>query len=330
MRILLRALVLLALAHPAVAQAARKPPPAKAGRQKIEYGTSYYVLNVPAGYRPAQKYGVIFMFHGSGGRPENYENHYAAAKNKGYLLCLPASTDPQGYSEEDMKQIVEIAREVLATYSIDPDRVYVSGHSAGGFVTCHLCSDHPELFTAGVPVSGCLVSEQMARPMLKTPFYVISGGRDFNHDQCKKSVEDMRKAGMEVAFDEPPDWPHIPPAEAWQRGFEWMEKLLPPDCVALLQGSRALVEAKQYGKAAGMLKKLAGAKTAYAKSRGELVAKLIEDAADRELEAAKAAGDAKKAADLLKKAKAAFAGSGAAARIEAALEEFTKAAEGKE
>ncbi|MBI2920837.1 MAG: alpha/beta fold hydrolase [Planctomycetes bacterium] len=327
MRRLLTSLAFLALALPASAQAARKPPPAKSGRQKIEFGTSYYVLNVPAGYKPAQKHGIIFMFHGSGGRPESYESNYAAAKNKGYLLCLPASTDPQGYSDDDMKQIVEIALEVLATYSIDRDRVFVSGHSAGGFVTCHLCSDHPEIFTAGAPVSGCLVNDAMARPMLKTPFYVVSGGKDFNHNQSKQSVEDMRKAGMEVKFDEPPEWAHNPPAEAWQRTFEWMEGLVPPDCAGLLQGARALVEAKQYGKAAGALKKLAGAKSIYAKNRAELIGKLIDEAAEKELEAAGVAGDAKKAVELLKKAKAAFAGSDAAARIEAALEEYAKAAE---
>jgi poly(3-hydroxybutyrate) depolymerase len=215
---LLTAAVLLALALPSPAEDAnRRPPPAKGGRQKIEFGPSHYVLDVPGKYAPAQRYGIIFMFHGSDGRPENY----AAAKNKGYILCLPASRDPQGYDDEDMKRIVEIAKEVLATYSIDRDRVYVSGHSAGGFVTCHLCTDHPEIFTAGAPVSGCLVTEDMARKMLRTPFRVVSGGKDFNHDQSQKSVEDMRKAGMEATFDELPDRAHNPPAEAWKDQFEW-------------------------------------------------------------------------------------------------------------
>lgn len=315
-------LALLLLCLPASAQGAdRKPPPAKGGRQKVEIGPSYYILDVPGKYTPAQKYGVIFMFHGSGGRPENYESNYAAAKNKGYILCLPASKDPQGYDDEDMKRIVEIAKEVLATYSIDRDRVYVSGHSAGGFVTCHLCIDHPEIFTAGAPVSGCLVSEDQARKILKTPFRVVSGGKDFNHTQSKKSVEDMKKAGMDVTFDEPPDWAHNPPAEAWKQQFEWMETLVPSDCLGLLQGARALVEAKQFGKAGAALKKLAGAKSAYAKGRAELVAKAIDEAADKAISDAKAAGDAKKTVDLLTKAKSAFAGSEAEAKVAAALDE---------
>ncbi|MCC6737648.1 MAG: alpha/beta fold hydrolase [Planctomycetia bacterium] len=322
---LLTAALLVVLCSAAFAED-RKPPPAKSGRQKIEYGPSYYVLDVPGRYTPAQKYGVIFMFHGSGGRPENYESNYAAAKNKGYILCLPASENPQGYSEDDMKRIVEIAKEVLATYSIDRDRVYVSGHSAGGFVTCHLCADHPEIFTAGAPVSGCLVTPDMARGMLKTPFRVVSGGKDFNHDQSKKSVEDMKKEGMEVAFDEPADWAHNPPAEAWKDQFEWMETLVPPDCLGVLQGARALVEAKQYGKAAGALKKLSAAKSAYVKSRVELVSKAIGEAADKAIADAKAAGDAKKTVDLLSKAKTQFAGSEAEAKIAAALEEARGAA----
>lgn len=323
MRAMRRALVLLLLALPALAED-RKSPPAKPGRQKIDFGPSYYVLDVPGKYNAAQKYGIIFMFHGSGGRPENYEGNYAAAKNKGYILCLPASKDPQGYDDEDMKRIVDIAKEVLATYSIDRDKVYVSGHSAGGFVTCHLCSDHPEIFTAGAPVSGCLVNESMAKPMLKTPFRVVSGGKDFNHDQSKKSVEDMKKAGMDVTFDEPPDWAHNPPAECWKQQFEWMEALLPPDCDALLQAARAQIDAKQYGKAGAALKKLATSKCSYARNRAELLAKPIDEAAEKAIADAKAAGDPKKTVDLLTKAKSTFAGSDAEAKIGAALDEAKK------
>jgi len=89
---------------------------------------------------------------------------------------------------------------------------------------------------------------------------------------------------------------------------------------------RALVEAKQYGKAAGALKKLSAAKSAYVKSRVELVSKAIGEAADKAIADAKAAGDAKKTVDLLSKAKTQFAGSEAEAKIAAALEEARGAA----
>ncbi|MCE9580973.1 MAG: prolyl oligopeptidase family serine peptidase [Planctomycetes bacterium] len=321
------AFALLLFALPAAAQAPRTPTPAKPGRQKIEFGTSYYVLSVPGTWKPGVKLPMIVMFHGSGGRPESYENHYTMAK-KGYIVCLPAAKVPAGYDEDDMKQVFEIVKEVIATYSVDRDRVFCSGHSAGGFVTCHLCTDHTDVFTAGAPVSGCLIDEATARKLLQTPFRVVSGGNDFNHDQSKKSVEDMKKAGMDVTFEEPADWAHTPPPEAWQHQFEWLDGLVPPDAVPLLQGARSFVEAKQYGKAGGMLKKLAATKSAYVKNRAALIAKEIDEAADKAIADAKAAGDAKKTLDLLTKAKSAFAGSEAEAKVGAALDE-AKGATGK-
>lgn len=43
---------------------------------------------------------------------------------------------------------------VLETYNIDPKRVYISGISMGGFMTCQLVSEMPNTFAAAVPLSG--------------------------------------------------------------------------------------------------------------------------------------------------------------------------------
>ncbi len=46
---------------------------------------------------------------------------------------------------------------IVEQYNIDPKRVYVSGISMGGFMTCRLVSEMPDFFAAAVPLSGSLL-----------------------------------------------------------------------------------------------------------------------------------------------------------------------------
>ena len=62
------------------------------------------------------------------------------------------------------------------------------------------------------------------------------------------------------------------------------------------------------------------------KGGGVKLAKSIDEAADKAITDAKAAGDAKKTVDLLTKAKSAFAGSEAEAKVAAALDEAKNSA----
>lgn len=323
-------LVLALLLAPSLAVGQAKPPPGpvpKAGRNA--FGKSYYLLNLPSAYAPTKKYGLILMLHGSGGRPENYAGSFGAAPGKDYLVCLPASNNPAGWeSKADGEQIVGMIEEILKAYSVDRERIFISGHSAGGFMTCVLTGERPDLFTAAAPVSGCIL-QGTEKKLLHVPFYVVSGKGDFNHAQSAQSVEKMKQAGMDVKFDDPDGWGHNPPPEAFARVFSWFDGLCPPDQLTALQGARAHLAAERFGKAAQAARKLTGQKTlsAFAKKRAEAMLAEIDAAAKREIDAANAADDPKKAATIWSKAKSNFEGCEQAEKIKAAYEEFRKKAE---
>ena len=44
--------------------------------------------------------------------------------------------------------------DLIEQYNIDEDRIYLSGVSMGGFMTCQLVSEMPGIFAAAVPLSG--------------------------------------------------------------------------------------------------------------------------------------------------------------------------------
>ena len=85
---------------------------------------------------------------------------------------------PDGWfrREEDLLKILD---RTLATYHADPERVYLSGLSYGGFGTWYLASRHPKRFAAIAPVVGWGHPDLMpALAARKMPLWVFAGGRD--------------------------------------------------------------------------------------------------------------------------------------------------------
>ena len=85
---------------------------------------------------------------------------------------------PNGWEQVE-EDLLIIINQVLNDYQTDPDRLYLTGLSYGGFGTWHMASNHPALFAAASPIVGWGHPDQMA-PIVKRklPLWVFSGGRD--------------------------------------------------------------------------------------------------------------------------------------------------------
>lgn len=92
------------------------------------------------------------------------------------------TTPPEGprvgwFMLED--DLLSIVNNTLNNYATDPDRLYLSGISYGGFGSWYFASKHPELFAAVAPVVGYGhpdLMEPIAKQQL--PVWVFAGGRD--------------------------------------------------------------------------------------------------------------------------------------------------------
>lgn len=85
---------------------------------------------------------------------------------------------PDGWQrrEQDLTTILD---QVPELYRVDPDRVYLTGLSYGGFGTWFMAARHPRRFAAIAPVVGWGVPEQMAGlAERRMPIWVFAGGRD--------------------------------------------------------------------------------------------------------------------------------------------------------
>lgn len=77
------------------------------------------------------------------------------------------------------KDLLDIVDRVVKEYQGDPNRLYLTGISSGGFGTWYMASKHPKMWAAIAPVVGWGHPDLMD-PIAKNqiPLWVFAGGRD--------------------------------------------------------------------------------------------------------------------------------------------------------
>lgn len=99
---------------------------------------------------------------------------------------------------EDLNALLD---HLLATYRVDPRRVYLTGLSMGGYGTWYLASRYPERFAAIAPICGGGL-RWMAERLKNMPIWVFHGDADtvVPISESQKMVDALRTAGSKVRF----------------------------------------------------------------------------------------------------------------------------------
>ena len=119
-----------------------------------------------------------------GGRLDKGSMRTGQAARYGYIVIAPAWTEEHqkryGYSAREHAAVLNSLRDACRRFSIDTDRVYLSGQSIGGDAAWDIGLAHPDLWAGVIPIVAqsdryCTFYWENARYV---PFYVVAGELD--------------------------------------------------------------------------------------------------------------------------------------------------------
>ncbi|QHT71810.1 prolyl oligopeptidase family serine peptidase [Rhodocytophaga rosea] len=188
--------------------------------------TLRYRLLKPLNYIPDKQYPMVVCLHGAGGwgrdnyrniegdlfarmlsKPENREKYPAFL----FVPQCPPNYSWGGFS--NLPTVDTLVFETITTlkkeFSIDENRLYVAGHSLGGYGTWSFIGRHPHTFAAAIPVAGA-GDAALAENMQDVAIWAFHGANDIHVpvSGSRQVIESLRKAGADPRYTESPDGGH--------------------------------------------------------------------------------------------------------------------------
>lgn len=211
-----------------------------------------YRLLIPKTLDKEKKYPLVVLLHGIGERGDENEaqlkwgaKEFATDENREKYPCFVAvpqcpisdfwasalrDMSKDFKMSEEPTQALRMALELVGILQdefpqIDPNRLYITGLSMGGFGTWEAIQRKPDLFAAAVPICGGGDVTKAVR-LTKIPIWVFHGAEDqlVNPKWSQDMVEAIKKAGGNPKYTEYPDVGHHSwiPAYSDPELFKWL------------------------------------------------------------------------------------------------------------
>ena len=126
-----------------------------------------YLIQLPPEYDPYRRYPAIVTLHGSATTAAHQIDWWAGAASEdgrrngqathhGYVVIAPQWTVEHqrryGYYEREHAAVLRSLRDACKRFSIDTDRVFLTGHSMGGDAAWDIGIAHPDLWAGVIPI----------------------------------------------------------------------------------------------------------------------------------------------------------------------------------
>lgn len=123
-------------------------------RSQVDNSAQYYGVAPPTDFDPEHEYGLVLSLHGAGVQAIGQASAYS--RKDWTFIVAPTNRRPFGFDWEAWGRLdgIEVLEHAMESYPIDPERVYVAGHSMGGHGTWQLGVLFPGRFAVVAPSAG--------------------------------------------------------------------------------------------------------------------------------------------------------------------------------
>lgn len=202
----------------------------------------------PADPPAGEKLPVFLALHGGGEKDGDWRSgtemfFRPARAGLGACVLIAPSVLEQRYAEwgrnpAEEEYVKELLKAAKRTWAIDTDRIYLGGHSMGGYGTWHIGGHQADVFAGLVAASGGILTGQSVGEawgwgvignLMHTPVTFIHGTKDgpspvWSDQQANRILDDLEKRhpGCYVhRYVEIPDGDHQAPVGRVPAGVEW-------------------------------------------------------------------------------------------------------------
>lgn len=166
-----------------------------------------YIVYSPVNYDPSRKYPLVFMLHGGSGNGEKFyrlSGWNELADKEGIIVVYPTSweydvnsngcgnnlttrwnnyrTVEEVCDPDELRDDVQFASQMLdeicSKYSIDQQRIYMSGFSNGGGMSLRLAVELSDCFAAVSMMGSSFPIDTLLKPQSFLPMHYIVGTAD--------------------------------------------------------------------------------------------------------------------------------------------------------
>jgi len=187
-----------------------------------------YQIYLPDDLQSDKLYPLVIFMHGSGQRGSNNINQlslgvreirsFSIQHDEPAIIIAPqvpyhdqwVNISPGSHSPENsgqptiaMKLTIALMNNILQTFPVDKNRIYVTGLSMGGFGTWDLIQRFPDTFAAAIPVCGG-GDKNKAEQIRHIPVWAFHGEKDtiVEPSRSREMITAIKNAGGNPKYTE--------------------------------------------------------------------------------------------------------------------------------
>ncbi len=207
-----------------------------------------YGLYLPPGYDARKRYPLVISLHGAGSNHRlnlrrvfgksnadgetdvEASRYFPQWKDVDYIVASPYGRGTMGYQGVAEQDVLDVLADVKRRFSVDENRVYLTGLSMGGGGTLWIGLTRPDLWAAIAPVCPAPPdgTAEFAPNALNVPVHVFQGGADpvVQPQGTRQWVARLETLGTTIEYTEYPGVAHDSWVNAYAEGqiFEWFDR----------------------------------------------------------------------------------------------------------